>query len=220
MSASKKNVLLGAMAVILVLAACAPAPPQPTQDPNEVINQVGTMVALTVAAQNALTQAAVSPTPEATNTTLPTQTPEGAVPTPTLVTLPSATPTALLLPTSTSGSGGGGGGGSSSQADYACNPFPRLPRDNTVFRPGDHFDIKWTIVNTGKKTMIAGLDLKYDDGPQMTSTTIIELPKLEPGDQYVVSLDAVAPSKEGTHIMTFSVEGSLCFPYVAIIVEK
>ena len=219
MLASKKNTLLSAMAAIVLLAACAPAPPQPTQDPNQVIDQVGTFVALTVAAQNALTQAAVSPTPEATNTTLPTQTPEGAVPSPTAVNPPTAT--AILIPTSTAvSSGGGGGGGTSSQSDYACNPFPRLPRDNTVFRPGDHFDIKWTIVNTGKKTMIAGLDLKYDDGPQMTSTTIVELPKLEPGDQYVVNLDAVAPSKEGTHIMTWTVEGSLCFPYVAIIVEK
>lgn len=213
MSASKKQLLLGALAVIVLLSACQPAPP--TLDPNEVANQVATSVALTVAAQNALTQAAVSPTPLVTNTVLPTQTPEGVIDTPTLV------PTLPPLPTVTPVvSSGGGGGGTTTQPDYACNPFPRIPRDNTVFRPGDHFDIRWTIVNTGKKTMVAGLDLKYDDGPQMTSTTLIELPELEPGDQYVVNLDAVAPSEEGNHIMTFSVEGSLCFPYVAIIVEK
>ncbi len=211
MSASKNKFLPGLVAVIVLLSACQPA--APTQDPGEIVNEVATAVALTVAAQNALTQAAVSPTVEPTNTTLPTQTPE-VPPTPTLI-LPTATP--LSLPTSVSS---GGGGGTVTQRDYSCNPFPRLPRDNTVFRPGDHFDIKWTIVNTGKKTMIAGLDLKYDDGPKMTSTTIIELPKLEPGDQYVVNLDAVAPKEEGTHIMTFSVEGSLCFPYTAIIVEK
>jgi hypothetical protein len=68
--------------------------------------------------------------------------------------------------------------------------------------------------------MQAGLDLKYDDGPQLTRTTLVELPELEPGASTTVSFDAVAPSEEGTYIMTFSVEGSLCFPYTAIIVEK
>ena len=211
MSLSTKKILFSAMASLLLLSACQPA--QPTQNPIDVANQVATSVALTVAAQNALTQAAPSPVPQATNTTLPTQTPVGALPSPTPVL---ATPTALALPTSVSS---GGGGGSSVQRDYACNPFPREPRDNTVFHPNDRFDIKWTIVNTGTKTMQAGLDLKYDDGPQLTTTTLIELPKLEPGDQYVVNLDAVAPSKRGTYIMTFSVEGSLCFPYTAIKVE-
>ena len=62
MSASKKNFLLGAMAVILLLAACQPAP-VPTQSAIDLENEVATIVALTVAAQNAQTQAAVSPTP-------------------------------------------------------------------------------------------------------------------------------------------------------------
>src|SRR5919197_504754 len=87
---------------------------------------------------------------------------------------PTQNPTAIALPTTSSG--GGGGGGTTTKPDYACNPFPREPRDNTIFHPNDHFDIKWTIVNTGTKTMRAGLDLKYDDGPQMTNTTLVELP--------------------------------------------
>ena len=174
-------------------------------------------ITLTVAAQNALTQSAPTLAPQVTNTTLPTQTEVGAVPTPTLV-LP--TPTSVVIATATLVSTGSGGGGSTSKPDYACNPFPREPRDNTVFHPNDRFDIKWTIVNTGTKTMAKGLDLKYDDGPQLTGTTVVELPELEPGDQYVVNMDGVAPSKPGTYIMTFSVEGSLCFPYTAIKVEK
>lgn len=213
MSLSTKKILLFAMALIFLLSACQPA--APTQNPNEVANQVATSVALTVAAQNALTQAAPTLAPQATNTTLPTQTEVSALPSPTPVL---ATSTAIALPTTVTG--GGGGGGTSGKPDYACNPFPREPRDNTTFHPNDKFDIKWTIVNTGTKTMTKGLDLKYDDGPQLTTTTLIELPELEPGDQYVVNLDAVAPSKPGTYIMTFSVEGSLCFPYVAIKVVK
>jgi len=215
MSLSTKKILFSAMALIFLLSACQPA--QPTQNPSDIANQVATSVALTVAAQNALTQAAPTLVPQATNTTLPTQTEVGTVPSPTPV-LPTATAVVIASPTVVSG--GGGGGGSTAKPQYACNPFPRLPRDNSIFHPNDEFDIKWTIVNTGTKTMAAGLDLKYDDGPQLTTTTLVELPELEPGDQYVVTMDAVAPSKEGTYIMTFSVEGSLCFPYTAIIVEK
>ena len=214
MSASKKNLLLGAMAVIVLLSACQPAP-APTQNASDVEDQVATIVALTVAAQNAQTQAAVSPTPEATNTTLPTQT-ESAPPTPTLL-LPTATATVVVLPTSNSG---GGGGGTTTKPEYACDTIRRRPFDNTSFRPGDTFDIKWTIVNTGTKTMVAGLDLKYNSGTQMTNRTRVELPELKPGDQFAVDFDAVAPTREGTYIMTFLVEGGLCYPYVAIIVER
>ena len=213
MSPSPKKILLSAMALIFLLSACQPA--QPTQNPSDIANQVATSVALTVAAQNALTQAAPSPVPQATNTLLPTQTEVSSLPSPTPV--PS---TPIVVPSPTLVSGGGGGGGTTGKPQYACNPFPRTPRDNTVFRPNDPFDIKWTIVNTGTKTMEAGLDLKYDDGPQLTKTTVIELPELEPGAQVQVQMDAVAPSEEGTYIMTFSVEGSLCFPYTAIIVKK
>jgi hypothetical protein len=212
MSPLMKRFLFSALAMIFVISACAPA--QPTQSPEDIENQVATSVALTVAAQNAQTQAAQSAVPPATNTTLPTQT-EAVVPSPTPI-LPTATNTAVVLPTSS----GGGGGGVTVKPEYACNPFPRLPRDNTIFRPNDTFDIKWTIVNTGTKAMAAGLDVRYDDGPQLTTTTVVELPRLEPGDQFVVDLDGVAPAKEGTYIMTWSVEGSLCFPYTAIIVEK
>ena len=209
----RKTIMFCALAMIVLLSACQPA--QPTQNPSEITNQVATSVALTVAAQNALTQSAPTLVPQATNTTLPTQTEVGALPSPTPVLA-----TAVVISTPTLVPSSGGGGGSTSKPDYACNPFPREPRDNTVFHPNDRFDIKWTIVNTGTKTMAKGLDLKYDDGPQLTGTTLVELPELEPGDQYVVNMDGVAPSKPGTYIMTFSVEGSLCFPYTAIKVEK
>ena len=218
MSASKKQLLLSAMAVIVLLAACQPQPAPPTQDPNEVVNEIATSVALTVAAQNAQTQAAVSPTPEVTNTTLPTQTPEGVVETPTPLATFTALPTVTAVVATSSG--GGGGGGTTTQREYSCDTIRRRPFDNTIYRPGDKFDIKWTIVNTGTKTMVAGLDLKYNTGTQMTSRTRVELPELKPDAQFAVDFDAVAPEKEGTYIMTFVVEGGLCYPYVAIIVEK
>lgn len=213
MSPLMKLFLFSALALMFLVSACAPA--APTQSPEDIANQIATSVALTVAAQNAQTQAAQSAVPPATNTTLPTQT-DAVVASPTPI-LPTATNTAVVLPTS---SGGGGGGGVVVKPEYACNPFPRLPRDNTIFRPNDEFDIKWTIVNTGTKTMRAGLDVKYNSGTKLTSTTFVELPELAPGEQTVVVFDAVAPEKEGTYIMAFIVEGGLCYPYTAIVVEK
>lgn len=212
MSPLVKRILFSAVAMIFVLSACMPA--QPTQNPDDVANQVATSVALTVSAQNALTQAAASLVPEATNTTLPTQT-EAAPPSPTPLI-----PTSTVVALPTTAPSGGGGGGTTTKPEYACNPFPRLPRDNTSFRPNDSFDIKWTIVNTGTKAMRAGLDVKFNSGTKLTQTTFVELPELEPGESTQVDFDAVAPEKEGTYIMTFIVEGGLCYPYTAIIVEK
>jgi Ig-like domain from next to BRCA1 gene len=196
-----------AMAIVFVLAACVPAA-QPTVDPNEVANQVATSVALTVAAQN--TQTALA---------RPTDTP---IPSPTLVptlvpVLPTATPFVVVPPTVVSG---GGGGVTTTNPDYDCDIIRRRPFDNTFFRPGDTFDIRWTIVNTGTRNLRAGTDVKYSIGSQMTSVTMVELPEMKPGDQYEIILDAVAPTTEGNHIMTWVVEGPLCYPYAAIIVEK
>jgi hypothetical protein len=207
MKNSRIRILFTAMAIVFVLAACVPAA-QPTVDPNEVANQVATSVALTVAAQN--TQTAVA---------RPTDTP---IPSPTLVptlvpVLPTATPFVVVPPTAVSG---GGGGVTTTRPDYACDIIRRRPFDNTFFRPGDPFDIKWTIVNTGTRNLRAGTDVKYSIGSQMTSVTMVELPEMEPGDQYEIILDAIAPATEGHHIMTWVVEGPLCYPYAAIIVEK
>lgn len=194
--------------MILLLAACAPAA-QPTENPEDIADQVATAVALTVAAQNTQTAAAIPP---ATNTPLPTQT--EAVPSSPTAVLSTATP--LVLPTVTSG----GGGGTTTKPEYACAVVRREPADNTVFLPDKTFDIKWTILNTGTKTMQAGLDVKYQAGTLLATTSRAELPELKPGQQYTVDFDGVAPKKEGFHVMTFVVEGGLCYPYVVIKVEK
>lgn len=208
-----KKFLFFAVALTTLLSACIPAQPS-TPNASDVANQVATAVALTVEAQNSIeTHVAETVVSLATNTVLPTQTEDVLIP-------PTETPTAVVLPTATRASSGGGGGGTTVQPDYACNPWPRRPRDNAIFRPNDEFDISWTIVNTGKKTMQAGIDVRYNSGTKLTSTSYVELPELEPGEQYVVDFDAQAPAKEGTYIMTFKVEGGLCYPYTAIIVEK
>ena len=216
MKPTMNKILFSMMAVIFLLAACVPATPPPTQNATEIANQVATSVALTVAAQNTQTAAAETLAPPATNTPLPTQTEAGpASPTP---LIPTATPFVITPPTTVPG--GGGGGSVAVVPDYCCEAISRRPFDNTIFKPNDDFDIKWTIVNIGLKAWPAGYDLKYYSGPQLTTVTRVELPAMAPGDQYVVTFDAVAPSQEGFHVMTWTIDGQICYPYVAIIVEK
>lgn len=218
MNQSNKRMLFILMAGIILLAACAPAP-VPTQDPAEVQQQIQDSVALTVAAQEADAEEAQAVVAEPTNTPLPTQT-EAGPPSPTPL-IPTATPFTVVPPTLAPSSGGSGGGGVAvTPLDYDCTSRDRRPYDNTYFKSNKEFDIRWTIVNTGTKSWPKGFDVKYFSGPQMSATTLVELPAMEPGDTYEVILDAVAPNEEGFHVMTYTVEGQLCFPYVAIIVEN
>ena len=212
MNKTMKQFFLTAIPILLLLAACAPAP-APTVSPVEVANQVATSVALTVASQNLDTAQAQ---PQVTDTPLPTATPL-PIDTPTTVP-PLDTPTAITIPTVPSG--GGSGGGTTTKPEYSCDPINRRPYDNTSYKPGDKFDIKWTIRNNGTKTMIAGLDLKFSNGTKLMPDKIVQLPELKPGAEYQVNFDATAPDKTGNYVMVYVVEGGLCYPYTAIIVEK
>lgn len=199
------------LAGVFLLAACAPA--QATQSPQDIQNQISTAVAMTVEIQSLQTQAAQA--------SLPTFTP---IPSPTLVVdVPTATPVVptatpfVIAPATSSGSGGGGGG--TSKAKYSCDPDTgKRPRDNAEYRPGDSFDVKWTIINTGTATWPAGTDLKYWSGPKMTSASLVQLPELKPGDKYSIVFDANAPAEKGFQVMTWNV-GGWCYPYVAIVVQ-
>ena len=211
MNQSTKRVLFTTLAILFLLAACAPAQAE-TPNPIDIANQVATSVALTVASQNLETQQAA---PDVTDTPLPTET-QAVIDTPTSV-LPTATPFVIVPPTTVPG---GGGGGTTVKPDYACDTIHRRPFDYQIFKPGDDFDVKWTIINVGRKTMVKGLDLKFSVGTQFVKVDRVELPELKPGAQFDVVFDAVAPNKEGKYIMTYIVEGGLCYPYAAIAVEK
>ena len=213
MNQKTKRVLFSITAVIFLITACAPAAAA-TQDPALVQQVIEQSVALTVAAQNAQTleaQALIVPS----NTPLPTQT-EAAAPTP---LIPTATPFVIVPPTLAPVTGGGGGG-TTTKAEFACDVIHQRPFDDTTFKPGDTFDVKWTILNTGTKTWRKGLDLKYLSGPKMTATANIELPEMKPGDQFNIVLDATAPTDKGTKVMVWVLEGQICYPYVRIIVDN
>ena len=196
------------LAAIFLLAACSPAPATPTPGGIPVEQQVATSVAATVMAVQSMT-AAAEPPATATEPAQPVD------PTATAV-LPTATP--FVIPTSTSAPSGGGGG--SITPVYACDIIRQRPFDNQVFRPGDDFDIKWTILNSGTGTWEAGKDLAYFSGTKLTQAGAVELPRMKPRDQFSVVFDAAAPTKPGRYVMTWKLQGGFCYPYVVIVVER
>lgn len=174
----------------------------------QVQDQIGTSVAMTVEAQSAQSLGTATSTPTEIVSAIPTLTPI------------LSTPTAFVATPVHTGGGGGGGGGGGSTANYSCDPdIDKRPRDNSVFNHGDKFDVKWTILNNGLLTWPAGKDLTYLSGPQMTSSTFVQLPEVKPGGTYSVLFDAVAPSTPGHYVMTWKLEGGFCWPYVAIDVK-
>ena len=198
----------------LFLGACLPASSggqdpqsQNTQSPQDIQSEVETAVAQTIEAQNQI-GTFVAQTLEAQATATFTVTP---------FTIPTLTP--FVIPTSTNRPTSGGGGGPS-KAEFACDVIHQRPFDNTEILHGQSFDIKWTILNTGTKVWPAGYDLKYWSGPRMTTAGTVQLPEMDPNEQFNVVFDATAPDEPGLQVMTWVVEGQLCFPYVAIVVTQ
>ena len=216
MNQTLKRISLMAAAAVL-MAACVSAPAAPTQDQAAIQDQIQQAVSSTLAAQNAQAtqqQALIAPS----NTPLPTQT-AAEPPTPTLE-LPTATPFVIVPPTSAPAVNSGGGGGVVIKPDYACDVVDQQPLDNSVWKRNKGFDINWTLVNTGTRVWPKGLDLKYYSGPQMTQVTFVELTEaVKPGGKYKVILDAVTPDAHGLQVMTWSLEGGFCYPYIAIKIE-
>jgi hypothetical protein len=175
----------------------------------EAQGQVATSVAMTVAAQETETAAA-----------MPSETPSPLVP-PTLTpVLTTATP----FPTSTSSGSGGGGGGGTTSARFSCDIIRQRPIDNTEYKRTNTFDVTFAILNNGSATWEAGKDLVLlgNPGPTLVNPPgTIELPKMEPGDVYTVGpFEAMAPDDPGRYVIDFKLEGGFCYPYVAFYVVR
>lgn len=215
--------LASILLVIPLLVACAPAL-VPTADHEEVADQVATSVAMTVEAQGQIATS-VAMTIDAQNTqtaaSIPSQTNSPVVaatfePAKIITDTPLASdtpfpPPVIDEPTPTI---------TVTPVKYKCDAYTQAPKDKEEVRPGENFRIKWIIVNTGTRALPAGVDVKYSGGSQMTSVTRVEIPMaLQPGESYTLVLDAVAPNEEGLQYMTWTVEGPLCFAYIAIEVK-
>ena len=180
------------------------------EQPLDTQSQIETAVVQTIEVQNQI----------ATSVALTTQAQATATFTPTAVIIPTFTPFVVATSTKRPSGGGGGGGSAPAKAEYSCDIINRRPLDNAEILHDQEFDIRWTIKNNGTKSWAAGMDVKYFSGPQMTSVTVVQIPvAMDPGDTYEIILDANAPSELGFQVMTWTVEGQLCYPYVALMVH-
>ncbi len=204
------------IAFALLAAACLPG-----QNSEQVQAQIETAVAETVAAQKQIEEFVAQTVAAQNALATPTETPPPLA-TITPFNFPTLTPFVTFTPVPINPSSGGGGGGGSYVADFSCDIIHQRPFDaEAIYSPGDDFDIKWTILNTGTKTWPAGYDVKYYSGPNFTTSgvTVVELPEMKPKAQYQIAFDAVAPMEKGHYVMTWVVEGQLCWPYTALDVQ-
>ncbi|NWF64802.1 MAG: hypothetical protein HXY38_10905 [Chloroflexi bacterium] len=194
---------------VLFLAACLPSA-SATEDVQEQVNtavagtmlvneQIDLAVEQTVAAGEAAASTEESANLDevalqATNTLEPTVTPFVAA---------TFTPTATPIP-----------------LKYTCAVYKKKPKDNETFSKNEEFDVKFTITNTGTRIWPKGVDFKYVGGTDLASPNRVEIPvALQPGQSYEVTLDGQAPDKKGFYVMTYFVDGPMCYGYIAINVK-
>jgi hypothetical protein len=206
-----RKVFLIAMALWVILAACAPA-----QSPEQIQGVIETSVAMTVQAQNdmgtsvAATLTAQAPLPSATAT--PTLVPL-FLPTLTPILDPSTATAFVVQPSG--GGGGGGGGGSAPKAKYSCTFSEVKPLIN-VFKLDNSFDVVWIITNTGTKNWTDPVEINYFSGTKFTSLQTTILPGLKSGDRTTLSFDGRAPKSPGYYEEKFKVSQGYCFPFIDI----
>lgn len=205
-----KKILL-IMAFVVLLTGCLPAQ-QSTVDVQDEVNtavagtmqvneQIAQSVEETVAAQQQPEVTPVSEQADSTNN-VALQVTETLTPTATpLPVLMTATNTPIPL-------------------KYTCSVYKKKPKDNEVFNKGEEFDVKFTITNTGTRPWPKGIDFKYVSGTVLAGPKRVEIPReLQPGQSYEVVLDGKAPDQKGFYVMTFFVDGPMCYGYIAINVK-
>jgi hypothetical protein len=230
LSKSIKLPLFAMLSFALLLNACAPG--VATADPQQAADAIATAVELTVIARSTEMALQVPPTevpPTATFTETST---------PILPPTPIPTNTPFVLPTTSGGGtsggsgGGGGGGGGSSQTDkLACAVVAQKPYDGQfIYKPGDSFDVKWTIKNTGTQTWEAGWAFQYlsDSNGRLSPTPNHTLGSdVKRGETITLLIEVTAPNTSGRDKETFVEQWTIigdgvkfCRPYIAIFVQR
>jgi hypothetical protein len=181
------------LVAVLLLAACRPTQElEPTPDPD----MIRTAAVQTVAAE--LTQQALlNPTPTSTDT--PTPEPTATSDIPTLVPLGQETQSAEgagALPEQAATQAPPQPGVAPDKAEWVSN----VPADGTVLQPGQKFDIKWTVKNTGTTTWNTSYTVRYFSGNISTvKNTYNFRAETKPDGTAELIVEAVAPSTPGDY---------------------
>ena len=162
------NIITILVCIALLLTSCG----GPTQNEEEI----ATAVALTVQAQNALTEVAALPTITLVPALENTLTPE---------------PVTTNTPAAVSTNPG---------CDPAASLLAESPPDKTAFKPGAYFFKTWTFLNTGSCAWDENYKLVFWDGNSIGGSPSYNfLEYVLPGNTMDISIYMQAPETEGTY---------------------
>ena len=169
----------------------------PQQIPTPIPGAINLIAGQTAAAAATETAALLPPTLTPTLTPFPTQTPPDT---------PTVTPTFifyLVSPTPSAISG-----------TLACTMISQIPQDGANFHTNKAFTLSWQLSNSGTGAWPQdSVSLKYVDGQQFSSVTIVNLPKtIVPGNSVTLTVDMTTPSKTGKYTADWTLaDGSQTF---------
>ncbi len=101
--------------------------------------------------------------------------------------------------------------------------------DNTKLKPGEPFTKTWQLRNTGTCTWNVRYALVFVGGERMDAPITTPLSETAPGETLDISVDLVAPAKEGAHTSLFELRnptgraldiGTVTSIWVKIVVEN
>ncbi len=193
----KRTVLISLVFILSTLLSGCNFPGRNNEEPTDQMDEMNTMAAQTVAAQ----QTSIAQTSQAggnteitpTETQQPTDTqniPTEEQPTDTPEPTPTSTATSMATPTNTEPT-------PCDQAGFVSETIP----DGTNMSPGQDFTKTWTLKNTGSCTWNANYDVVFVSGASMGAQAATQLTAgtVGPGQSIQISLDLTAPTSAGTH---------------------
>ncbi|MFZ1041490.1 MAG: NBR1-Ig-like domain-containing protein [Anaerolineales bacterium] len=183
---SKRALPIFLASVLLVMSCDMSTFAAPQQVPTPIPGAIKLMVIQTAAVAATETAALIPPTLTPTLTPFPSRTP---------VNTPTITPTfVFLLPTSTTTPAPTGVSNA-----FECQLMSQSPQDGTHFAPNKSFTVTWKLRNTGSGNWYQdAVHLDYVSGAQLTSATIINLPRgLDSGNFFNLGMNMTSPNVPG-----------------------
>lgn len=203
--------------LVLLVAACTPSAPPPTQPPQAASPTVDTMAitqtfqALVTAAQETVAAELTAQPPQATQTPFPTQTPIVITATAReTAATQAATPAATTAPVATTAPG------QQVTATRPATPGTAVPASCTIvsqrpafgqdFRPREDIDLSWIIRNTSSQQWnTADVDYVFVSGTEFHKQAAYDLREnTAANDEVEILVDVLAPALPGRYSATWA----------------
>jgi Ig-like domain from next to BRCA1 gene len=211
----KRKPVVSIIFIVLLIAACSPAPATDGQEPTPDIAAVRTSAASTVISQFTLTAAAFTPTPGLPTETSAPQSQQTGTATTATVTTPFAQVT-----------------NASGTSIALCDLLSYDPAtvdvnvpDNTTMTPGQDFIKTWRVKNNGSCPWDPDYELVYAGYSDQMSGQFQPLTEVvQPGQEVEISVQFSAPDEAGVYLSAWQMSNpaGITFPepiYVKIIVQ-